>query len=80
MACGRADSMPDPDWARSVIKLLEDQQIDQLIAEATELSCLRPAMLEASYWTGSPCSAPSATAGRPLSRRSFRTVTPTALT
>jgi hypothetical protein len=35
MAPGRSDGVPDPDWAWRVIKLLEEQQIDTLIAEAT---------------------------------------------
>jgi gallate dioxygenase len=35
MAPGRTDGVPDPDWAWRVIKLLEEQQIDKLISEAT---------------------------------------------
>jgi aromatic ring-opening dioxygenase catalytic subunit (LigB family) len=35
MAPGRSDGVPDPDWAMRVIKLLEQQQIETLIEEAT---------------------------------------------
>jgi hypothetical protein len=35
MAPGRTDGVPDPDWAWRIIKLMEEQQIDRLIAEAT---------------------------------------------
>jgi gallate dioxygenase len=35
MAPGRTDGVPDPDWCTRVIKLLEDQKIDTLMAEAT---------------------------------------------
>jgi len=35
MAPGRSDGVPDPDWAMRVIKLLEQQQIETLIKEAT---------------------------------------------
>lgn len=35
MAPGRSDGVPDPDWAMRVIKLLEQRQIETLIAEAT---------------------------------------------
>jgi aromatic ring-opening dioxygenase catalytic subunit (LigB family) len=41
MAPGRADGVPDPDWAIRVIRLLEEQQIDRLIAEATEHQLLK---------------------------------------
>jgi gallate dioxygenase len=33
--------VPDPDWAMRVIRLLEAQQTDQLIAEATEHQMLK---------------------------------------
>ena len=33
MAPGRSDGVPDPDWAMRVISYLEEQKIDQLIAE-----------------------------------------------
>jgi gallate dioxygenase len=36
MAPGRSDGVPDPDWAMRVIKSLEEQKIDRLIAESTE--------------------------------------------
>jgi len=35
MAPGRTDGVPDPDWCTRVIKLLEQQQIDTLMNEAT---------------------------------------------
>lgn len=35
MAPGRTDGVPDPDWAMRIIKLMEDREIDRLIAEAT---------------------------------------------
>ncbi|HWP25318.1 MAG TPA: extradiol ring-cleavage dioxygenase [Xanthobacteraceae bacterium] len=41
MAPGRSDGVPDPDWAIRVIKYLEQQQIDRLIAEATEHQMLK---------------------------------------
>jgi gallate dioxygenase len=41
MAPGRSDGVPDPDWAMRVIRLLEAQQTDQLIAEATEHQMLK---------------------------------------
>jgi len=41
MAPGRTDGVPDPDWAIRVIRLLEEQQIDRLIAEATEHQLLK---------------------------------------
>src|SRR5580704_7855981 len=41
MAASRSDGVPDPDWAARVIKLLEEQKIDQLIAESTEHRMLK---------------------------------------
>jgi gallate dioxygenase len=41
MAPGRSDGVPDPDWAMRVIKLLEEQQTERLIAEATEHQMLK---------------------------------------
>jgi hypothetical protein len=41
MAPGRSDGVPDPDWAWRVIKLLEEQQIDTLIREATPYQMLK---------------------------------------
>jgi gallate dioxygenase len=41
MAPGRSDGVPDPDWAMRVIKYLEQQQIDRLIAESTEHQLLK---------------------------------------
>jgi aromatic ring-opening dioxygenase catalytic subunit (LigB family) len=41
MAASRSDGVPDPDWAARVIKLLEDQKIDQLIAESTQHRMLK---------------------------------------
>jgi gallate dioxygenase len=41
MAPGRSDGVPDPDWAVRVIKLLEEQQTERLIAEATERQMLK---------------------------------------
>jgi len=35
MAPGRTDGVPDPDWCARVIRLLEQQQIDTLMDEAT---------------------------------------------
>src|SRR5262245_25925365 len=36
MAPSRSDGVPDPDWALRVIKYLEEQKIDRLIAESTQ--------------------------------------------
>lgn len=41
MAPGRSDGVPDPDWAMRVIKLLEAQDTDRLIAESTEYQLLK---------------------------------------
>src|SRR5580700_6807003 len=41
MAASRSDGVPDPDWAARVIKLLEEQKIDQLIAESTQHRMLK---------------------------------------
>jgi aromatic ring-opening dioxygenase catalytic subunit (LigB family) len=41
MAPGRSDGVPDPDWTMRVIKHLEQQKIDRLIAEATEHQMLK---------------------------------------
>ena len=41
MAPGRSDGVPDPDWAMRVIRYLEQQQIDRLIAESTEHQMLK---------------------------------------
>ena len=41
MAPGRSDGVPDPDWCVRVIKLMEQQQIDTLIKEATEHQMLK---------------------------------------
>jgi aromatic ring-opening dioxygenase catalytic subunit (LigB family) len=41
MAPGRSDGVPDPDWCVRVIKLMEQQQIDALIKEATEHQMLK---------------------------------------
>jgi len=41
MAPGRSDGVPDPDWAMRVIKLLEQQQIETLIKEATPYQLLK---------------------------------------
>jgi aromatic ring-opening dioxygenase catalytic subunit (LigB family) len=41
MAPGRTDGVPDPDWAWRVIKLMEEQQIDTLLAEATQHQLLK---------------------------------------
>ena len=35
MAPGRTDGVPDPDWCARVIKMLEAQQIDELIKQST---------------------------------------------
>ncbi len=41
MAPGRSDGVPDPDWAWRVMKYLEEQQIERLIAELTEHQLLK---------------------------------------
>ena len=41
MAPGRTDGVPDPDWAWRIIKLMEEQQIEKLISEATEHQLLK---------------------------------------
>ena len=41
MAPGRSDGVPDPDWAMRVIRSLEEQKIDRLIAEASEHQMLK---------------------------------------
>ena len=41
MAPGRTDGVPDPDWAWRIIKLMEEQQIEKLIGEATEHQMLK---------------------------------------
>jgi gallate dioxygenase len=41
MAPGRTDGVPDPDWAWRIIKLMEEQQVDRLIGEATERQLLK---------------------------------------
>jgi len=41
MAASRSDGVPDPDWALRVIKSLEEQKTDRLIAEATEHQLLK---------------------------------------
>jgi gallate dioxygenase len=41
MAPGRSDGVPDPDWCVRIIKLMEQQQIDTLIKEATEHQMLK---------------------------------------
>ena len=41
MAPGRSDGVPDPDWCARVIRYLEEQQLDRLIAEATEHQMLK---------------------------------------
>jgi gallate dioxygenase len=41
MAASRSDGVPDPEWAARVIKLLEDQKIDQLITESTQHRMLK---------------------------------------
>jgi gallate dioxygenase len=41
MAPGRSDGVPDPDWAMRVIRLLEAQETERLIAEATEHQMLK---------------------------------------
>ncbi len=41
MAPGRTDGVPDPDWALRVIRYLEQQRIERLIAEATPHQLLK---------------------------------------
>ena len=41
MAPGRSDGVPDPDWAMRVIHYLDEQKIDQLIAESTQHQLLK---------------------------------------
>ena len=41
MAASRSDGVPDPDWVMRVIKSLEEQKIDRLVAEATEHQLLK---------------------------------------
>ena len=41
MAASRSDGVPDPDWAARVIKLLEEQKVEQLIAESTQHRMLK---------------------------------------
>jgi gallate dioxygenase len=41
MAPGRTDGVPDPDWAWRIIKLMEEQQIETLLAEATQHQLLK---------------------------------------
>ncbi|MBM3526617.1 MAG: extradiol ring-cleavage dioxygenase [Alphaproteobacteria bacterium] len=41
MAPGRSDGVPDPDWAWRIIKLMEEQKVDTLLAEATEHQMLK---------------------------------------
>jgi aromatic ring-opening dioxygenase catalytic subunit (LigB family) len=41
MAASRSDGVPDPAWAAQVIKLLEEQKIEQLISESTERRMLK---------------------------------------
>jgi len=41
MAPGRSDGVPDPDWAMRVINHLDEQKIDQLIAESTQYQLLK---------------------------------------
>src|SRR6267154_4204146 len=41
MAPGRSDGVPDPDWAMRVINYLDEQKIEQLIAEATQHQLLK---------------------------------------
>src|ERR1700683_1190931 len=38
---GRTDGVPDPDWAWRIIKLMEEQQVDTLLKEATEHQLLK---------------------------------------
>ena len=41
MAPGRSDGVPDPDWAMRVINYLDEQKIEQLIAESTQYQLLK---------------------------------------
>ena len=41
MAPGRSDGVPDPDWCGRVIRYLEQQQIDKLLAESTQHQMLK---------------------------------------
>jgi gallate dioxygenase len=41
MAPHRTDGVPDPDWAWRIIKLMEEQQIETLLGEATEHQLLK---------------------------------------
>jgi gallate dioxygenase len=41
MAPGRTDGVPDPDWAWRIIKLMEEQQIETLVDEASEHQLLK---------------------------------------
>jgi gallate dioxygenase len=41
MAPARTDGVPDPDWAWRIIKLMEEEQIERLIGEATEHQLLK---------------------------------------
>jgi gallate dioxygenase len=41
MAPGRSDGVPDPDWAWRIIKLMEEQKVDDLLAESTERQMLK---------------------------------------
>ena len=41
MAPGRSDGVPDPDWAMRVINYLDEQKIDQLIAEFDTVSVVK---------------------------------------
>jgi gallate dioxygenase len=41
MAPGRTDGVPDPDWAWRIINLMEEQQVDTLLKEATEHQLLK---------------------------------------
>jgi gallate dioxygenase len=41
MAPGRADGVPDPEWVGRVIELLQGQQIDTLLKEATQHQLLK---------------------------------------
>jgi len=41
MAPGRSDGVPDPDWAARVIRYLERQKVERLIAESTQHQLLK---------------------------------------
>jgi hypothetical protein len=41
MAPGRSDGVPDPDWAWRVIRLMESQDTQMLIAESTPRQLLK---------------------------------------